>query len=233
MADRNRNSILNRNSFNFLVLGSNTYYKPFFDAGGAVIAPSQRDMADCIVFTGGTDVNPSMYGETRSAFVSSVDDVRDREEKEIFHYALEHGIPMIGICRGAQFLNVMNGGKLVQHITGHTDSHDIKINGSVKFDKRNIKVTSTHHQMMVPDITKSHELLAYGEDLAVQMSGLPLPEYTSYTEKYNGGLFSGKEPEVLWYDTTNSLCVQYHPEYMDKDSDGAKFFQFLIEEFIK
>jgi len=233
MADRNRNNILNHNSFNFLVLGSNAYFKPFFEAGGAVVAPSQRDMADCIVFTGGTDVNPSMYGEVRSGYVASVDDVRDREEKEIFQYALEHGIPMIGICRGAQFLNVMNGGKLVQHMTGHTSSHKIRINGSSKFKNKEVMVTSTHHQMMVPDVTKSHEMIAYAEDLAVQMSAIPFPEFNDYTEKYNGGLFSGKEPEVLWYDTTNSLCVQYHPEYMDKSSDGAKFFQFLIKEYIK
>jgi putative glutamine amidotransferase len=66
-----------------------------------------------VVFTGGTDINPRLYGERPHSHTEQPDDKRDTEEKEIFEKALSMDLPMVGICRGAQFLCAMAGGRLV------------------------------------------------------------------------------------------------------------------------
>jgi len=69
---------------------------------------------DLVCFTGGADVSPEFYGEVNT--YSLCDPERDEAEMTIYYMALTHGIPMVGICRGGQFLNVMNGGKMIQHV---------------------------------------------------------------------------------------------------------------------
>jgi len=104
----------------------------------------EKDNLACVVFTGGADVHPMWYGESREDHTWP-DLPRDIIEKEFFSYCLEKGIPMIGICRGAQLFNVMLGGKMVQDISGHYGSHLI-----VTEDGREIPVNSIHHQAMIP-----------------------------------------------------------------------------------
>src|SRR5687768_16963203 len=72
---------------------------------------------DLICFTGGEDVTPSLYGEVKHPLTYNNPE-RDKHEVEYFNQFI--GIPKVGICRGGQFLNVMSGGKLHQHILGHT-----------------------------------------------------------------------------------------------------------------
>lgn len=188
--------------------------------------------ADCIVFTGGSDVDPSLYGESKTTKVLVTDLDRDHKEMAVFKYAVSHGIPMIGICRGAQFLNVMNGGKLVQHANGHSVDHKIRIPTSVDYPVKEFVVTSTHHQLIVPNIERGHQLLGYTEGIATHLEGVPFKEYTKYSKKYSAGETIAKEAEVLWYETTGSLCVQYHPEQMKKGEDGYQYFKHLVEEYV-
>jgi len=66
-----------------------------------------------VVFTGGADVSPFMYGEKKLS-VTCNDEHRDEQEKLFFERYTK--VPKVGICRGGQFLNVMNGGKMWQHV---------------------------------------------------------------------------------------------------------------------
>src|ERR1019366_1982428 len=75
-----------------------------------------------IVFTGGHDVWPELYNENVCwNTYHSVE--RDLYEGRMFEQAQEYDIPCVGICRGAQFLCVKAGGKLIQHSTGHSSSN--------------------------------------------------------------------------------------------------------------
>jgi putative glutamine amidotransferase len=76
-----------------------------------------------LLLTGGTDVNPRRYGATAGAETDAPDDERDCVEIEQIHVALERNLPIFGICRGLQLLNVYYGGTLIQHIAG-TAKHD-------------------------------------------------------------------------------------------------------------
>jgi len=71
---------------------------------------------DGIVFSGGDDISPTMYGEKTIDETFLNDDYRDAFDLEIFKWAFKKKIPMLGICRGAQFINVALGGSLYQDI---------------------------------------------------------------------------------------------------------------------
>jgi putative glutamine amidotransferase len=105
-------------------------------AGGEVrILDYQRDAAadvvrtvDGVLFTGGGDVQPSLYGETPHASFEAAEPGRDAFEIDLARRAMEANLPVLAICRGIQVLNVARGGTLVQHIPELPDS----VNHSVR-----------------------------------------------------------------------------------------------------
>ncbi len=160
-----------------------------------------RDMedADIVLFTGGEDVTPSLYGK-RSHHTTANNRMRDAEEVAEFRSAVEMGKPMLGICRGAQFLCVMAGGQLVQH-QHHPFVHEVTTN-----DGRKIKVTSTHHQRQyIQNLAPEKvELLAWAEHLSPYAFG----------ESDNDKLDEDKEVEIAYYPEIKALGIQSHPEYV-------------------
>lgn len=170
------------------------------------------DDADIVVFGGGLDINPSLYGE-EPLFLTRYDDTIDKIDIANWKRAVAADKPMIGVCRGAQFLNVMNGGKLWQDVKGHTGSHDM-IDLAIDHGSK-LQVTSTHHQMMIADKT--------GVVLGIAHEG------TSYI----GGVSRDKpifDTEIVWYDLTRSLCCQFHPEY-NLEQCRLHFFD-LVDDLI-
>src|SRR5690606_26079714 len=114
---------------------------------------------DIALFTGGEDVDPSLYGQNvgNNTFINVK---RDSQEKSLYHI-LHPKTLKLGICRGSQFLTVMSGGSLIQHVEGHGGNHLITVVDTHPLDKEEIdifrvdpdrfmtmEITSTHHQMM-------------------------------------------------------------------------------------
>lgn len=179
---------------------------------------SDVDKVDVVLFTGGEDVDPRIYGE-RPHFLTSSNLSRDSVEKEIFEYSAAMEKLIIGICRGAQLLTVLSGGKLVQHVNNHglSGTHKIKLeNGSI------VDATSTHHQMMYPFKTR-HTLLAVAE-----------PPLSDVYFKNNVSVFEymETEPEVVYYPRKNALAIQPHPEYMDKNSEFVLWLNEIISKLL-
>lgn len=114
------------------------------------------------VFTGGADVSPELYGEENiSSYCNKArDDLEINKWKEL----TEKEIPMVGICRGGQFLNVMNGGKLIQHVNGHSMGYQkiFSLDG-----KELLSVHEDHHQAIVP--TEMSEVIARAKDGIVEV----------------------------------------------------------------
>jgi gamma-glutamyl-gamma-aminobutyrate hydrolase PuuD len=73
---------------------------------------------DGLILTGGGDIDPASYGEPVHPKTSRVSAERDQAERDLLAAALAGGIPVLGICRGLQVLNVVRGGTLCQHLPG-------------------------------------------------------------------------------------------------------------------
>lgn len=88
-------------------------------------AATAVDALDALVLTGGSDIDPAHYGAAAHPSIGPARAERDRTELAAVRIALRRGIPVLGICRGAQLLNVALGGTLHQHlpdVVGH-DRH--------------------------------------------------------------------------------------------------------------
>ncbi len=103
------------------------YHEAVQRGGGLAltIAPDPRfaddpdevlDLLDGLLLTGGTDVDPATYGAERQPTVPVTTPERDAYEIALARRALERDLPLLGICRGMQVLNVARGGTLVQHL---------------------------------------------------------------------------------------------------------------------
>ncbi len=74
------------------------------------------DLLDGVLLAGGSDIDPLTYGAPPHPSVTGTDPARDRFEVALAHLALERDLPLLGICRGMQLLNVAAGGTLVPHL---------------------------------------------------------------------------------------------------------------------
>ena len=199
-----------------LVIGGGyAYLKMFFDAGFRG-AKNVQD-ADIICFTGGEDVDPGLYGEEMMP-ETYCNPARDAKEAGLYADALLRKKPMIGICRGAQFLNVMNGGKLWQDVNNHgiSGGHDII---DMSTGETVSGMTSTHHQQMRSG--KDAEVLAVAQ----------LSTYKSCQDKtIRRDTPELDDEEVLWYENSLCLCFQPHPEY--NEDECRNYFFGLVDEYI-
>jgi putative glutamine amidotransferase len=91
------------------------------DAWGAPDALIDR--VDALVINGGTDVDPSRYGAERGPSTDAPDLRRDTFEFGLVDAAIRRGIPMLGVCRGMQLLNVALGGTLTQSLSTAVDHY--------------------------------------------------------------------------------------------------------------
>jgi putative glutamine amidotransferase len=82
------------------------------------------DLVDGLILAGGTDVDPATYGADRHAETTHTTPRRDRFELALARRALEREVPLLGICRGMQLMNVACGGTLLQHLPESHGHHE-------------------------------------------------------------------------------------------------------------
>lgn len=175
---------------------------------GMVRSESPYD-ADIVVFNGGADISPSIYGELPVATSAPTHPSRrDREEMKLFDDLIGVSVKppklLLGICRGAQLLNCLNGGSLWQDVNNHDRTHDL-------YDlktKKIYKTTSTHHQMMIP--AELGEIIAVSSESSYKQSQKGCFDF----DPWSPSIADGKDLEIIWYPKSSSLCIQGHPEYV-------------------
>lgn len=128
------------------------------------IIKKQIESVDALILSGGHDVNPLNYNNQPKEKLGETFDARDKFDLKLIEYALERNIPILGICRGLQILNVYFGGSLHQDLSydkkiyikhdqqynPKSVSHTVEITEGTKFydifNKDIINVNSFHHQ---------------------------------------------------------------------------------------
>jgi putative glutamine amidotransferase len=112
-----------------------------------------------LILSGGGDVDPKHFGmELQGAELASIDHARDELELSLARAALSMDLPIFGICRGCQVLNVAAGGSMIQHFGGHrspkdsTAFHDVVVSPHTRFHQivgeETFAVNTFHHQGM-------------------------------------------------------------------------------------
>ncbi|OYT52913.1 MAG: hypothetical protein B6U72_07225 [Candidatus Altiarchaeales archaeon ex4484_2] len=125
---------------------------------------------EAVILSGGNDVDPGLYGQ-KPVYVKDVSPSRDDTEKKLLELAIKKNLPVLGICRGMQFINVFFGGGLIQDLAedrvsevGHViDKHGVDIIDDELarlIGKRVFDVNSFHNQGVTRG-TLSTELKAF------------------------------------------------------------------------
>jgi putative glutamine amidotransferase len=162
-----------------------SYVRAIQRAGGVpLLVPPAADpdevveLVDGLIFSGGSDLDPELYGAETHPETAGVIRERDEAELRLMELALERDLPLLAICRGSQVLNVALGGDLEQHIPDRTGSllhretpgvfadHDVTIAEGTRLESilggRGV-VKSSHHQgfgRLAPGLRES----AWAED---------------------------------------------------------------------
>lgn len=207
-----------------------------FLAGGRAVrlqAGQPQDLArfDGFIIAGGGDINPELYGEAAVAPVMQYDVARDALELEVVRHADGRCVPILGICRGMQLLNVARGGSLYQEASEILEdflpskSLFSKLIGrrEVIFDEQSklfdimgrykrYNVNSIHHQA-VNRVGKNLRIVAKEENGLIQAIET-VPE---------GGDFG--EPGA---ETQFVTGVQWHPELMLHAASARQLFRAVV-----
>jgi len=155
----------------FLEALDRTYVSAVVRAGGLPFvlpvlepadAPDVLSCLDGVLFTGGGDVDPARYGAVASPHVDGVDPARDAYEIALAEQAAAAGMPMLGVCRGAQVINIAFGGTLIQHLPDVSDLshrerdrwaepvHPVRVSQDSRLaevvERELVGVNSLHHQ---------------------------------------------------------------------------------------
>lgn len=160
---------------------------------------------DGFLFTGGPDINPELYGETKMACCKRLNPERDTLEVPLFRLALQEKKPILAICRGCQLMNVVFGGTLYQDISTQRP-------GSLEHSQAE-KAFSRAHSVSVEPGTRLYR--------AVRTQGLGVNSlHHQAIHKVGGGLVVSARSEdglvegIESVDYPFVMGVQWHPEQM-------------------
>lgn len=204
--------------------GNGSSIKPFDQIFDEQVDASKHgfDNVDAFVLWGGTDIHPSYYGAAAHRYNQAGFHPSDRDvwEWNAMKLCKAKGIPIIGVCRGAQFMCAFTGGKLIQHISGHSNgSHNVITTDGDKF-----AVTTCHHQMLDLRGT-NHELLAWTPE--------PLSRvYQGETELDVVNKDGFKEPEIVYFPDIKGIAIQGHPEWAPESSKFVAYCNQQISEYL-
>ena len=173
----------------------------------------QMSMVDGLILSGGHDVFPHNYGEEPKQNLGEVLPIRDKYDFMLLSEAKKRKIPILGICRGCQIINVFEGGSLYQDLSYIDHSPEMKTHTAIVekgtkiyeiFGENEIMINSFHHQAL-KDIAKEYKVTVRAKDGVVEA-----------IENMNYPFLVG---------------VQWHPEMLHKHHDDAnKIFKALIDE---
>jgi putative glutamine amidotransferase len=158
------------------------------------------DKLDGLILIGGADVDPATYGATPSPHTGATRPERDRFELALAYGAMERGLPLLGICRGGQMVNVACGGTLIQHLPDVVgDDHHLPTPGSFAEHEVELEAGSLAARAAGADrvTVRSHHHQAVDEiGEGLKATGHSLPDAIVEAVEHSGHDFT---LGVLWH----------------------------------
>lgn len=200
---------------------SEDYTNAVLQAGGIpiLLTPCDTfpDFVDGILFSGGGDVDPLLFGEEPLSENGEISPLRDRWELSLCKEALGRQIPLLGICRGMQIMNIAAGGSIYQDIFVQTD-------------------TTLKHSQQAPRFYGTHSVSAVPNSLLAQLWQKEKTVVNSLhhqaVAQLGEGFFAAAHScdhliEAIEHKTISfALGVQWHPEAMKEKEQQAIFCEF-------
>jgi len=210
---------------NFFLPGE--YVDAVRNAGGfpILLPPGEKgaviilELVDGLIFAGGGDIEPGIYGGNSHSTIAGVDPERDEFELALAEKVLQNSTPTLGICRGSQLLNVATGGKLIEDVpdeigdsiphrvdVGEASEHPVQIEQGSRLAEitgsNEVNVKSQHHQGIrtVPEVWRISAQAPDGVIEALQHKTHPWMH------------------AVLW-----------HPEMSPEDPHHQRLFEAFVE----
>ncbi len=206
------------------ILGDRETYKNYHSAlnalGGVTINDESKiSECDALLLTGGDDVNPSLYGE-ENAGSEGIDDNLDKKEFELIEHFTSLNKPILGICRGAQILNVFFGGSLIQHLN-----------------------TSDKHSRCGGSVDKVHKVKTVGDSFLKKLYGDNFFTNSAHHQAINGiadvftvsAISDDGVIEAAISEEKRIIALQWHPERMclahkrEDTVDGLLIFKYFFD----
>jgi gamma-glutamyl-gamma-aminobutyrate hydrolase PuuD len=172
------------------------------------------DAVDALIFSGGSDIDPELYGREPHLETRDIDRGRDDAELALLRAALARDMPVLAICRGSQLLNVARGGDLVQHLpdavghNGHKEVPAVFSDHAVAIDEG----TTLHGLVGEHSPVKSHHHQGFGR----VGDGLRVAAHAE----------DGTPEALEATDASFALGVLWHPEA----GEDARLFDGLVEQ---
>jgi putative glutamine amidotransferase len=173
------------------------------------------EVVDALLLTGGPDISPARYGQPRDPRSHQADDLRDEFELALIGAAHAAGLPILGVCRGMQMINIAFGGTLAQHVEDHllTDGAADSIQPITVEPGSRLHAALPDHALAVNSL--HHQAVAtLGEDLTVTARAL------------DGTV------EALEHLSAPILGVQWHPEKLTDDTTQNALMTWLLIQVI-
>ncbi|NYI45047.1 putative glutamine amidotransferase [Nocardioides aromaticivorans] len=193
------------------------YIRSVAGAGGTPVLLTREadpvavvDRLDALVLAGGEDVDPGRYGGIPTEFATVMDPGRDAFEIGLFEAALVKGIPVLGICRGCQLINVARGGTLVPHLSasdgqshsfyGYPGNHRpqmVNVTEDSELSRvlgARISVNSYHHQAV---LTPGEGVVVSARALDGVVEGIEMPDADVVAVQWHPEMFGG-DPLFDW-----------------------------------
>ncbi|UOF80614.1 gatase1 [Caudoviricetes sp.] len=165
-----------------------------------------------LVLWGGVDISPTIYKQKSLSFTQRPDKERDYVEITAIEEHINGGIPIVGVCRGAQLLCAVNGGTLYQHSEPHNHNHSLSTLDGKIFER----VSAGHHQIMRPA----------GDFVLHAWNPSPVLVWKDEENKH----FKNNTAEVVYWPKTKCLAIQPHPEWAGKPDPFVIWINSLMKE---
>jgi putative glutamine amidotransferase len=185
------------------------------------LIPSYVDHFDGIVFSGGDDLDPALYGEARHPKAIPIDPARQKFELALLAEVEKRRVPALGVCCGSQLMNVYRGGSLIQFLPDEA------------------RAGALEHRKVGPELTRHAVMLDMNSELgrAIGKNEISVNTYHKQSVRAVGrglkviatapdGVIEGfEDPSFPLF-----AAVQWHPERLSDEPEHLAPFRLLVEK---